>query len=230
MNISGTIGHHQLSGGETGEEALLRLILPPWLVSCIHKILLSFFAVEYCIALCRNLPNIRLLKNGWCIGIDMDNGHILCSALPNSISYVPSWLTRCLTTAIAVALHFILLHCISFYFIALHCIAIHERVDFKSGVWQQQWQLHNQLLPHWPASVLHWSLCYLAGPFPFCLWPGWTVCKIVMVMMRMILQGVNFQDIVSINFSLSIDPKDKVIPRMSRLLNFKVFLSRWALV
>ena len=29
-------------------------------------------------------------------------------------------------------------------------------------------------------------------------------------MTRMILQGVQFQDIVSINFSLSIDPKDKV--------------------
>ena len=38
VNISGTIRHHQLSGGETGEEALLRLILPPWLVSSIHKI------------------------------------------------------------------------------------------------------------------------------------------------------------------------------------------------
>ena len=35
-------------------------------------------------------------------------------------------------------------------------------------------------------------------------------CKIVMMMTRMILQGVQFQDIVSINFSLSIDPKDKV--------------------
>ena len=33
VSISGTIRHHQLSGGETGEEALLRLILPPWLVN-----------------------------------------------------------------------------------------------------------------------------------------------------------------------------------------------------
>ena len=33
VTISGTIRHHQLSGGETGEEALLRLILPPWLVN-----------------------------------------------------------------------------------------------------------------------------------------------------------------------------------------------------
>ena len=29
-------------------------------------------------------------------------------------------------------------------------------------------------------------------------------------MTMMTFQGVNFQDIVSINFSLSIDPKDKV--------------------
>ena len=35
-------------------------------------------------------------------------------------------------------------------------------------------------------------------------------CKIVIMMTRTIVQGVNFQDIVSINFSLSIDPKDKV--------------------
>ena len=32
VNFSGIIKHHHLSGGETGEEALLRLLLPPWLV------------------------------------------------------------------------------------------------------------------------------------------------------------------------------------------------------
>ena len=32
VNIGGIIKHHHLSGGETGEEALLRLLLPPWLV------------------------------------------------------------------------------------------------------------------------------------------------------------------------------------------------------
>ena len=32
VNFGGIIKHHHLSGGETGEEALLRLLLPPWLV------------------------------------------------------------------------------------------------------------------------------------------------------------------------------------------------------
>ena len=38
VSISGTIRHHQLSGGETGEEALLRLILPPWLVNLLFHL------------------------------------------------------------------------------------------------------------------------------------------------------------------------------------------------
>ena len=72
VNFSGIIKHHHLSGGETGEEALLRLLLPPWLVRS------SFSTNNFC----NNVfSSINLMTSPCCF------------------VYMHIFATRCLTTA-----------------------------------------------------------------------------------------------------------------------------------
>ena len=170
VNFGGIIKHHHLSGGETGEEALLRLLLPPWLVR-------SSFSTN-------NFNNNVFSSITLMISP--------CSLRPKVYMYI--FANRCLTTAQIRAFSKPTMTMLCFFSITslespcllrpkslINITTTWSCTSLRPGVWQQHRHVHNQLLHIRPTGALFWGLCFVTWSPPLCLSTGWERKMIVMV-------------------------------------------------